>query len=498
MLAVALYLATFRADDAAVVSWLRTSAVRLKTTEAEKGLADMEPIGKGLSGVRFVAMGECTHGSREVFQMKHRMLEYLVRRQGYRVFAIEASMPDCVAMDEYVLTGKGDPAKALAAQGFWTWNTQEVLALLQWMRTYNADTANAEKLRVVGFDMQNRTGAVSYLKTRLGKLGQKDDKLFRALDAADLTPELMGQLTQMIDKVRDKVSPEESRFLDRVALVVKQAEGADTAGLVAMTAQSVMPFFWETLKGAGQLLKDFPDLSGDAKRALEMIDRGSREVASAPPGGAKEMRAYADALRAFAATHKDKATQFENSARLMDYFALAEEHKDVVTVNFRDKCMAENAQWISDTYLPGTKVMLWAHNLHIANFPRAGQLSSMGSYLTASLKEAYYPVGFAFQAGSFQARGTAGEPLKEWNVSAPKGDTVENAFAKSLLPLFFIDFATATEGVRSWLDSPQKSRNIGAGYAPDREEAFYVSEAPGKLYRAMIFIKDTTRARPVR
>ena len=68
-------------------------------------------------------MGEATHGTHEFFQLKHRMLEFLVERMGFTVFGIEANWPESLAVNDYVLNGNGDPAKALAGFYFWTWNT---------------------------------------------------------------------------------------------------------------------------------------------------------------------------------------------------------------------------------------------------------------------------------------------------------------------------------------------------------------------------------------
>src|SRR5207248_517792 len=57
-------------------------------------------------------------------------------------------------VNTYVLTGKGDPAKALAGLYFWTWDTEEVLDMIQWMRRWNADPAHKKKVKFYGFDMQ--------------------------------------------------------------------------------------------------------------------------------------------------------------------------------------------------------------------------------------------------------------------------------------------------------------------------------------------------------
>jgi erythromycin esterase len=144
-----------------IVEWLRTSAFPLKTTNPEADLNDMSQLGSVVVNARIVAMGEATHGTREFFQMKHRMLEFLVNKMGFTVFAIEANWPESLAVNDYVLNGKGDPAAALAGMYFWTWNTEEVLDMIRWMRNYNADPVHDKKVQFLGFDMQTARVAVS-------------------------------------------------------------------------------------------------------------------------------------------------------------------------------------------------------------------------------------------------------------------------------------------------------------------------------------------------
>ena len=62
-----------------VTEWVRGNAIRLTTPEAGHGFKDMEPLKKVVGKARIVSLGEATHGSREFFQLKHRMLEFLAR-----------------------------------------------------------------------------------------------------------------------------------------------------------------------------------------------------------------------------------------------------------------------------------------------------------------------------------------------------------------------------------------------------------------------------------
>jgi len=144
--------------------WIAANAIPLKTVEAGNGFADLEPLRKVVGDARIVALGEQTHGTREFFQFKHRMLEFLVAKMGFNLFAIEASEPDAIAVDDYVLTGNGNPATALGNLGFWTWNTEEVLDMIRWMRKWNEDPAHKTKVRFYGFDMQNPAAAKRLLR----------------------------------------------------------------------------------------------------------------------------------------------------------------------------------------------------------------------------------------------------------------------------------------------------------------------------------------------
>lgn len=138
--------------DKSTVDWIAANAVRLKTPEAGNGFADMQPLKKIIGNARIVSLGEATHGTREFFQLKHRMLEFLASEMGFTIFSIEANMPEAYRLNDYVLNGEGDPAKLLKGMYFWTWNTQEVLEMIQWMREFNK--SGKGRVQFTGFDMQ--------------------------------------------------------------------------------------------------------------------------------------------------------------------------------------------------------------------------------------------------------------------------------------------------------------------------------------------------------
>jgi erythromycin esterase len=161
-----------------VVSWVRANAIPLQTVEAGHGFADMEPLRKIVGDARIVALGEATHGSREFFQLKHRMLEFLASQMGFTIFAIEANMPEAYRLNDYVLTGKGDPAALLKGMYFWTWDTEEVLAMIHWMREFNA--SGKGRVMFTGFDMQTPTVAAQIVEDFVAKTEPPYEQTVRA------------------------------------------------------------------------------------------------------------------------------------------------------------------------------------------------------------------------------------------------------------------------------------------------------------------------------
>jgi erythromycin esterase-like protein len=132
------------------INWLKTRIIPIKTVEAENGFEDLELLKQILQDARIIALGENTHGSHEVFEMKHRMIEFLTAEMGFNVCAIEDYLPEHSLINHYIQTGFGEPRK-LMNNLYAAWNTLEVLQMVQWMKKYNQ--AAQPKLRFFGFDI---------------------------------------------------------------------------------------------------------------------------------------------------------------------------------------------------------------------------------------------------------------------------------------------------------------------------------------------------------
>jgi erythromycin esterase len=186
--------------------------VPLTTAEPGGARDDLAAFGKAVGEARIVALGEATHGTREFFQLKHRLLEYLVSEKGFTVLALEANWPESLAIDRYIKTGEGSARAALEGLYFWAWDTQEMLAMVEWMRSYNQTPGKHPILSVTSFDMQVAHVAARAALDYLGRYSVED-----AERAADTYTE-----AQMLETRRAQIYDDQAKALaDRAAAVIR-------------------------------------------------------------------------------------------------------------------------------------------------------------------------------------------------------------------------------------------------------------------------------------
>ncbi|KFC19567.1 hypothetical protein IO90_09800 [Chryseobacterium sp. FH1] len=140
----------------------------ISSVDPEKqGNDDLEILNGLVGNSKVVALGEVTHGSSEIYQLKDRMYRYLAQNKGYDIFSLEAAMPEAYNINQYVINGEGDPKALLKGMYFWIWQTEEMLSIVNWMKEFNSQNQN--KIQFLGFDMQFYQGAFANLKKDFSK-----------------------------------------------------------------------------------------------------------------------------------------------------------------------------------------------------------------------------------------------------------------------------------------------------------------------------------------
>lgn len=155
--------------DAEVVDWLMSRAQPISRVAPDREPSDLQFLERVVGGAQVVGLGEATHGTREFFQLKDRLVRYLVTELGFTTLAMEAGASDIELLNDYVLHGNGDLDSALTAQGYIGWDTEEIAAMFEWMRTYNNGVSVERRVHVVGLDIlmhaRGRTRVLEYVQT---------------------------------------------------------------------------------------------------------------------------------------------------------------------------------------------------------------------------------------------------------------------------------------------------------------------------------------------
>ena len=120
-----------------VTAWIEGNVVPFDGAHLSLPHDDLAFLPDVVGDARLVALGENTHGTRDFFEMKARVLRFLVEEMGFDTFGIEATWPEARRLDRYVRTGEGDPEVLLTGLYFWTWRTESVLEMIEWMRAHN-------------------------------------------------------------------------------------------------------------------------------------------------------------------------------------------------------------------------------------------------------------------------------------------------------------------------------------------------------------------------
>jgi erythromycin esterase len=141
-------------DETGDVAALRAHAIPLAGADPALPEDDLTPLLDRLAGARLVGLGEATHGDRESFRFKHRVLQALVRRRGFTVLLFERGPAEMDAYDRYVT---GASATLPMGADLHPWRTEEVRDVFVWLRAWNRRQADAGR----GPDAQVRVAGTS-------------------------------------------------------------------------------------------------------------------------------------------------------------------------------------------------------------------------------------------------------------------------------------------------------------------------------------------------
>ncbi|WP_247728556.1 erythromycin esterase family protein [Halovivax limisalsi] len=441
---------------------IREHTISFDISDPDVGIDKVESLRERLEPARVVGLGESTHGTREFFQLKHRLVRHLVTEHDVRAIALESNFAETLAIDEYVVHGTGSLDLALDGIYFWTWTVESVRDLFEWLRSFNRCRPIDDRVRVYGLDIQYTQGAVDWLVS-----------FFEAAD-----PGLDGPVLGALDAVGDGgIAPAQSERSDA---------GFDRAIETVRRVTAHVERHRETYRkrrGRRRVVR--------LAKQLSVLERTLR---------------YRRAVRAW-----DRATAPRSAtvARLLQY---------------RDREMADTAAWVLEA-TDADQLAIWAHDDHVNRVltrDRNSDISapSMGRYLADRYGPAYVAVGFAFGRGSFQAvgppapssaaatsTGAEGEHpdgdestiLRRYSLDARELGDVEAILDElgECVTVLDIRDAAADDRLAGWLGTPLDHVSIGATFDPSCVEEFIVSDCYADAFDVLCYVDRTTRALPL-
>jgi erythromycin esterase len=141
-----------REEDIASL-WLRARGAPLRLVRgAELALGALPPLERLAGEAQVIGLGEATHGSREIGDVRLAMVKRLVERHGFRLIALEDSTVRWRRLAGYVSGAAADSGGHLLE---WGWiGRRPRRALLEWVRAWNL-AHPADPVRIVGLDPQS-------------------------------------------------------------------------------------------------------------------------------------------------------------------------------------------------------------------------------------------------------------------------------------------------------------------------------------------------------
>jgi erythromycin esterase len=388
---------TLLSPQAAALAWLKQHALVLKTTDPAAPLDDLSILRPLIGNASIVGLGEATHGSHEFFAMKQRLFEFLVEKMGFTMMVMEGSWSVGEQINQYIVEGKGTAQHVLQLFQFWTWNTQEVLDLLQWMRAYNLDPRHQRKIAFAGFDCQ-MIDSTSY---------DSVIAYFRAVD-----PQRVATVTALYRELHAENEAGVGTYEDKYrTLPLATRERYYQQAFQVYTSLSQQQRLYEQ--------RSSPQRFARVLQEARVILQHTHTFGSSPNTGYR----------------------------------------------LREQSMAENIAWLHTQTPAGAKMVLWAHDIHIATTDD----TTMGTYIRQRYGAQYLAIGMSFYTGLFNAHGLDSKnqatPVQPFSATIAEPQSYNNVFGHVGPALYAIDLCQLPNGAAGqWLRGPRDLAMIGSVY----------------------------------
>lgn len=132
------------------LKWINKNAHPLTT---DTSLTDLAFLSAALKNNVVLGLGEASHGTKEFYHQKKRIIQYLITNLKYRNLGFEFSDKHIKSINQYVLNGSGDLKELMSNMALY--NTPEIYDIFRFIKLYNDKQSLSDKVTLFGFDSED-------------------------------------------------------------------------------------------------------------------------------------------------------------------------------------------------------------------------------------------------------------------------------------------------------------------------------------------------------
>lgn len=153
---------------------------------------ELSPLLDAIGDARYILLGEASHGTHEFYTWRCRLTKRLIQEKRCTFIAVEGDWPDCYRLNRYV---KGYPDAGESAvevlHAFdrwptWMWANREVAELAEWLRAYNAERPDEDRVGFYGLDVyslwESMEAVIDYLAPRDPELARTARQAYQCFE----------------------------------------------------------------------------------------------------------------------------------------------------------------------------------------------------------------------------------------------------------------------------------------------------------------------------
>ncbi|MEE1944156.1 erythromycin esterase family protein [Pedobacter sp. KR3-3] len=183
-----------------IISSLNELVNPIKTLNADSSFEDLLFLKEPLKEKEVIALGEVTHGTREVFDYKDRLVRFLVISLAYKAIAFESDFIALEKIDDYI-NGKIAVLGNLSGTPLHLNNVK----MIEWLKKYNLSQSDENKVHVYGLEARGFNNISAKILEQFTDLDINDKKTlekFKATSYTDLKKDDINLIKKTIENLR--------------------------------------------------------------------------------------------------------------------------------------------------------------------------------------------------------------------------------------------------------------------------------------------------------